>query len=391
MSQICELSKDMSFLIIDQSEAFRNLISTFLKFLGFTNIYQSITTSIGIDILSNKKIDFVICELDMSEINGIELLKEIRDSTEILSIAFLMISNNATREDIALLGEYEIDGFLKKPFSFHDLSQKIPSCVINSNDPNKIEFHFQEAKSLLKKGMLNLALNKYEWLLKNLPKSSRARVGLSKCNRLMKNYKRSIELCKEAIKSNSLFVQSFDEIAQSYMAINKIEIALDHFKQAFSLSPNNPIRYERVANLLMDSQRFKEAEEVIELAVNNGIFYPNIYDQFGKSLFYQKKLEKASLYFEKALLSDPNNRSLINLMGICLKDLNKHEEALKYYNNAIKAFPTDTKVLFNKALCFYDMQEFDKAKKLMEYILKLDPRNEKAIKKLEELSVLEVK
>ena len=167
MSQICELSKDMSFLIIDQSEAFRNLISTFLKFLGFTNIYQSITTSIGIDILSNKKIDFVICELDMSEINGIELLKEIRDSTEISSIAFLMISNNATREDIALLGEYEIDGFLKKPFSFHDLSQKIPSCVINSNDPNKIEFHFQEAKLLLKKGKLNLALNKYEWLLKN--------------------------------------------------------------------------------------------------------------------------------------------------------------------------------------------------------------------------------
>ena len=126
----------------------------------------------------------------------------------------------------------------------------------------------------------------------------------------------------------------------------------------------------------------------MEKAINNNVIYGNVYEQYGKILFYQRKLEKAALYFEKALLGDPNNRSLINLMGICLKDLSRFEDALKYYNIAIKAYPTDTKVLFNKALCFIEMKEFERAKKLCEYILTLEPENEKVIKKIEEIDLL---
>ena len=99
-----------------------------------------------------------------------------------------------------------------------------------------------------------------------------------------------------------------------------------------------------------------------------------------KYCFTKENLKKRHCIFEKALLGDPNNRSLINLMGICLKDLSRLKMLLKYYNIAIKAYPTDTKVLFNKALCFIEMKEFERAKKLCEYILTLEPENEKGNK-----------
>ncbi|KAB8039998.1 tetratricopeptide repeat protein [Silvanigrella paludirubra] len=388
MSLVLELPDDLSFLIIDESDSFRNVMAAGLKSLGFKFVSQAPSSMIALENLRTKSINFVICELEMPVINGIELLKEIRDASDINRTAFLMISSNATREDIALLAEYEIDGFLKKPFSFQSLAQKIPSCMYNYNDPNNIESYFQEAKSYLKKGEISIALIKYEGLLRKSPNSCRARIGLATCYRALKNYVKAENLCKQAIEKNGLYVQSFDEMGRIYMAMNKIEEAIKFFKQAVSLSPNNPLRYEKITNLLIEQQRFKEAEGFLETATSGGVVYTNIYEQYGRTLFYQKKLEKASLYFEKALIQDPNNRSLINLMGICLKDLNKYEEALRYYNSAIKAYPSDTKVLFNKALCFFEMKEFEKSKKLCEYILTLDPNNQKAIKKIQEIELM---
>jgi tetratricopeptide (TPR) repeat protein len=388
MSLVLELPGDLSFLIVDESEAFRNVMSAGIKSLGFKNVSQVGSSMLALENMRERKINFVICELEMPGINGVELLKEIRDASDINRTAFLMISSTATRESIAMLAEYEIDGFLKKPFSFQALAQKIPNCMHNYNDPNNIESFFQEAKSLLNKGEISIALSMFESLLKKSPNSCRARIGMAICYRKMKNNLKAETLCKQAIEKNALYVQSFDEMGRIYMAMNKIDEAIKFFKAAVSLSPSNPLRYERIANLLIEHERFKEAESFLESATSGGVLYGNIYEQYGKTLFYQRKLEKAAVFFEKALSQDPSNRSLINLMGICLKDLNKYEEALKYYNNAIKAYPSDTKVLFNKALCFFEMKQFDKSKKICEYILKLDPANQKAIKKIQEIENL---
>lgn len=391
MSQPLELSGNLTFLIIDQSEAFRDSVSSGIKSLGFKNVFQVASSPVAVGVLRAKKINFVICELEMPAINGVELLKEIRDANDINRMAFMMISTVATKEDIALLAEYEIDGFLKKPFSFQALAQKIPNCMQNYNNPNTIESFFQEAKNFLSKGDLVGALGKFEILLRKSPNSCRARVGMATCYRMMKNNGKAELLCKQAIEKNELYVQSFDELGRVYMEMNKIEAAIEYFKKAVSLSPSNPLRYERIANLLIEHERFKEAESFLEEATSSGVVYGNIYEQYGKTLFYQRKLEKAANFFEKALTQDPSNRSIINLMGICLKDLNKYEEALKYYNNAIKAYPSDTKVLFNKALCFFEMKKFDKSKKLCEYILKLDPENQKVIKKIQEIEEISSK
>lgn len=388
MALILELPEDLSFLIVDESESFRNTMAAGLRTLGFKNVTQSVTSAMAFDVLQNKNINFVICELEMSGINGVELLKEVRDASDINKVAFLMISKNATKEDIALLAEYEIDGFLKKPFSFQTLAKKISHCMQSYNNEHSLENKFQEAKLYIKRNEYNVAIKKYEDILKIQANSCRARVGQAISHRMLKNYLKAEALCKQAIERNPMYVQTYDEIGKIYVCLNRMDEAIRYFNKAVSLSPNNPLRFERITNTLLEYQRLKEAELFMERALNNEVIYGNIYEQYGKILFYQKKLEKATLYFEKALERDPNNRSLINLMGVCLKDQNRFEDALKYYNIAIKYYPTDTKVLFNKALCFIEMREFDRAKKLFEYILTLDPENPKVIKKIQEIDLL---
>ncbi|MGY3803528.1 tetratricopeptide repeat protein [Pigmentibacter ruber] len=387
MTLVLELPENLSFLVVDESEAIRTTVSAGLKALGFRYVTQATSSLSACEILKNRKIDFVICELEMPLLNGVDLLKEIRDSNELNKIAFLMMSGSVTKVNIALLAEYEIDGFLKKPFTLQALAQKLPICMQSYNNTNSIESKFQEAKSMIQKYDYEIAVNKYQLLLKKVPNSCRARVGLAICYRMMRNYQKAETMCRQAIEKNPVYVQAYDELGKIYVTMNKIEESIKVFRQAVTLSPSNPLRFERITSLLVEKQRFKEAELFMESAASNGIVYTNLNEQFAKILFYQKKLEKAAIYFEKALINDPNNRSLINLMGICLKDLNRYDDALKYYNMAIKAYPTDTKVLFNKALCFIEMKKFDKAKKLCEYILTLEPTNQKVINKIQEINL----
>ncbi len=130
---------------------------------------------------------------------------------------------------------------------------------------------------------------------------------------------------------------------------------------------------------------------ILESAYKAGIKHEEFFEQYGKALFYQKKLDKALLFFEKILQKDATNKSVLNLMGISLKDLGRFDEALKYYNLAIKLDPNDTKILYNKCVCFMKLKQFDKAKKICETILKIDSTHQKALEKLKEIEKLSKK
>ncbi len=385
MTKMSDLSLDMSFLIVDHSDSFRDIISMGLKSLGFKNIIKSPSAHIAYANLITRKIDFVICELNLDAMDGIELLKEIREDKKIGFMPFLMMSTEITKEQIAMLAEYEIDGFIKKPFTFQMLVEKIPVCYNHYNDPKNKEYLFSQAKSLLAEKKYQQAFNIYESLLKSYPQSARACIGLSRCYRSFDNFESAEYFCRKAIDNNNQYVQGFDEMANICMDRNMIDQAIYFYKRAVFLSPKNPLRYESITNSLIEKQRFKEAEEFLDDATNSGIDYQSIYEQYARSLFYQRKLEKAVMYFDKALENSENRISLLNLMGICYKDLNKFDEAIKYYDIAIREDPKDTKVLFNKALCCIDMNDFINAKKICQKIIKIEPNHEKANRKIREL------
>lgn len=382
MTRIVEMSNSINYLIVDDSDFFRETITQGLKSFGFSVIYQATTFNMALEYLKLYKVQFIICELSISGNKGFDLLREVRDSDLLFSIPFLMMSGEINKKNIALLAEYEVDGYLLKPFSLNGLAEKIPLCFSHYNDPKNKEYHFELAKSLLKKKDYAGAFNLYSLLARKHSNSARTLVGLARCYRGLKNYLRAEDCCKKAMEKNDIYVQAYDEMGRICLEKELIDEAVFYFKKATQLSPSNPLRYEVISEVLLDRQRFKEAEYFLEEATVENALYEKIYEQYGKALFYQRKLAKAISFFEKALQYSPGNRSLTNLMGVCLKDSNRYEEALNYYNLAIKIYPDDTKVLYNKALCYYEMQKYVEAKRVCEIILSIDPNHEKAIKRI---------
>ena len=383
-----ELSSSMNFLVIDDNESYRVAIGAILKKLGFHEIQMANSSMTALKILRESIIDLVICERNMPEIDGALLLKEMRESFDILGCAFLMMGSGTkvTKEDLVLLSEYEVDGFITKPFNQKSFMEKITQCIEHYKNPKNIEFIIATGKHKLKMERADEALRIFERLLESNPNSARIRVCLARCYRDINELPKALQFVLEALEKNSQYPQTYDELGKIYLMENKIPEAMSAFSSGIEISPKYPIRYEYLIEILYRKELYAEALIFLEKAQANKIYFENFEMRFGQTLFFLRKLEKAIIHLERALTIDGNDKGLLNIVGICLKDLGKKEEALKHYNMALKKYPNDGRIMYNKAICLISLARFDQAQKLLKYILTIEPDNQKVIKKLEEIS-----
>lgn len=70
--------KGKSFLIVDDQEAVRPLVSRSLSQLGAGNVIQAASATTAMKIIESQHCDFIICDWNMPKMNGVDLLKEVR-------------------------------------------------------------------------------------------------------------------------------------------------------------------------------------------------------------------------------------------------------------------------------------------------------------------------
>ncbi len=118
----------MSVLIIDDEPSVLNALTLLLKAIGYEarglNNPQE-----ALQLLRSpeaSQIDLILCDLRMPELNGFEVLKEVRNLHP--DLLFVLISAHADEDDVQKALGLGANGFLGKPFSpdeFHELYKEL--------------------------------------------------------------------------------------------------------------------------------------------------------------------------------------------------------------------------------------------------------------------------
>ena len=119
------LALDMKILIVDDSGTMRLMFKQMLKQVGFTNFILADNGQDAINKLNGVKVDLILSDWNMPEMDGLELLKWIRKNPDFNDVPFVMATAQSDKAQQQLVFENGGDSHIAKPFDSFELKATI--------------------------------------------------------------------------------------------------------------------------------------------------------------------------------------------------------------------------------------------------------------------------
>jgi two-component system chemotaxis response regulator CheY len=120
---------DLKYLIVDDFSTMRRIVRGLLKEMGCNNAEEAEDGAAALNALKQQKFDFVVCDINMPNMNGFDLLKAVRADDALKHIPVLMVTAEARKEDIVLAAQTGASGYIVKPFTKATLEEKVQKIV----------------------------------------------------------------------------------------------------------------------------------------------------------------------------------------------------------------------------------------------------------------------
>ena len=113
---------DISILIVDDDEYILDSFSQLITLRGYT-YYTALNGKKALDILSKKKIDVIIADMKMPEMDGMHLLKTVKGQYPDIDV--ILITGYGAIDDAVEAMKYGASDYILKPFSLDEMILKI--------------------------------------------------------------------------------------------------------------------------------------------------------------------------------------------------------------------------------------------------------------------------
>lgn len=117
--------KNLRFLVVDDFATMRRIVRNLLKDLGFHNVEEAEDGQDALHKLEQASFDFVISDWNMPNIDGLQLLTEIRNHPVWRTLPVLMVTAEAKKENIIAAAQAGASGYVVKPFTAATLEEKL--------------------------------------------------------------------------------------------------------------------------------------------------------------------------------------------------------------------------------------------------------------------------
>ena len=117
-------------LIIDDVEFAREFGKT-----GLTQLFKSITIDlaengrIALELMLKNKYDLVLCDWEMPDVKGDQILQAMRNNPNLKSTPFVMVTGREEKEDIMKAIKLGVNDYIIKPLTMDHLNTKIRNLI----------------------------------------------------------------------------------------------------------------------------------------------------------------------------------------------------------------------------------------------------------------------
>ena len=120
---------DMKILIVDDFSTMRRIVRNLLKEIGYANTDEAEDGMAALAKLRSGNFEFVVSDINMPNMNGFELLTQIKSDAALKHLPVLMVTAEAKKEDIVTAAQAGASGYIVKPFTKATLEEKVNKII----------------------------------------------------------------------------------------------------------------------------------------------------------------------------------------------------------------------------------------------------------------------
>ena len=326
----------LTILLVDPSSRMLDHHAALLHEMGYFNHLQAENGSEALAMVNNFKPDMVIAHQSSPFINGLSLLRLVReqDSPEKETV-FVLYGDNLTSRQVAQAGRIGANAVVMLPCDDETMKKNFSDALNPPLEPEdeKAEELYDLSVEQIHEGQLDLAL----------------------------------DTCKSILDIHDN-AEVYYNMGYILSLKGKLEEALACFRRATTINGHHAKAYRQMGLIYHKLGREDEAKESLEIAAAIHMD--------------RNQNNEAEEIFNTVLALRPDTINVYNSLGIIYRRQGRFEEALKAYEKALKVHQDDEFIYFNTARVYLDMGDNLAAQKYLRHALKVNPDFPEAIELL---------
>ena len=120
----------VSVLVVDDATFIRDLVKKSLRdhFPGI-QIEEAVNGRKAQQMLTRQPVDLILCDWEMPEMSGLELLSWCREQDSLKTVPFIMVTSRGDKENVVQAIQAGVSDFIGKPFSSEQLTTKVKKAL----------------------------------------------------------------------------------------------------------------------------------------------------------------------------------------------------------------------------------------------------------------------
>lgn len=117
----------MKILLVDDSRTIRNIQKNTLRSLGYVDILEASDGLEALNFISKERPGLILMDWNMSNMDGITLIKKVRETDKALPI--IMVTTEAEKSRVIEAVKAGVNNYVVKPFTADTLAEKIKQTL----------------------------------------------------------------------------------------------------------------------------------------------------------------------------------------------------------------------------------------------------------------------
>lgn len=118
-------------LIVDDSAAIRKILQRVLvqADVSLGNVYEANDGQEALEKLKTGKVNLILSDINMPNMDGLELLGKIRGQQELQAVPIIMITTEGSQNKVMQALQLGANGYVRKPFTAEQIKEKLAGLV----------------------------------------------------------------------------------------------------------------------------------------------------------------------------------------------------------------------------------------------------------------------